>query len=200
MQLFIARHGQNEDNVNGVLNGRRDLPLTELGREQARQLAAGIKESGIEFDVIFSSPLSRAYETAQIIASKLGAPKPVVLELLIERDFGVMTGKPTAKIKELCGPDILETDTITYFLSPEGAETFPRLLERGHEAIDELQKRAAGKTVLVVCHGDIGKMIYSAAMGKPWLQVLKNFHFGNAELISVEGHEAHVIKLKQHNL
>src|SRR5688572_3242268 len=172
MQLFIARHGQNEDNVHGILNGRRDLPLTELGREQARQLATGIKEAGLEFDVIFSSPLSRAYETAQIIADELGVQKPVVLELLIERDFGEMTGKATAKIKELCAPNIIETATITYFLNPHGAETFPQLLERGHEALKELRNRATDKKALAVCHGDIGKMIYAAATDKSWMDVL----------------------------
>lgn len=42
-EIFIARHGQNEDNVNGILNGHRDLPLTELGRQQARELGEGIR-------------------------------------------------------------------------------------------------------------------------------------------------------------
>ena len=42
--IYIARHGQNEDNVRGILNGHRDLPLTDLGRQQARQLARHIKD------------------------------------------------------------------------------------------------------------------------------------------------------------
>ena len=63
-ELFIARHGQNEDNVNGILNGHRDLPLTELGRQQARQLAVEIGRAGMAIDVVLASPLSRALETA----------------------------------------------------------------------------------------------------------------------------------------
>ncbi len=42
-EIFIARHGQNEDNINGILNGHRDLPLTSLGREQAKELGEAIR-------------------------------------------------------------------------------------------------------------------------------------------------------------
>ena len=62
--IYIARHGQNEDNVHGILNGHRDLPLTDLGRQQARQLARHIKDRGLVFDAVYASPLGRAFETA----------------------------------------------------------------------------------------------------------------------------------------
>ena len=61
--LFIVRHGQDEDNANLTLNGRRDKPLTELGRQQAKTVATKLKNHQI--DVIYSSPLKRAFETAQ---------------------------------------------------------------------------------------------------------------------------------------
>jgi broad specificity phosphatase PhoE len=202
VDIFIARHGQNEDNVNGVLNGHRDLPLTQLGRDQARQLGQGIMDAGLQFDVIYASPLSRAYETAEIVSKILGhEEKPKVLDLLIERDFGVMAGKPTAEIAKLCGPDIVVTDTITYFLCPEGAETFPQLVERGHEIIKEVNRQQKSGRVLLVCHGDIGKMTYAAATGRGWKNVLTDFHFGNGELIELSPNgKAHVIELEQHNL
>jgi broad specificity phosphatase PhoE len=202
IEIFIARHGQNEDNVNGILNGHRDLPLTDIGRNQARQLGQGILDAGLDFDVIYCSPLSRAHETAQIVAEVLGhQEEPTVLELLIERDFGVMTGLPITKIAEMCEPDVVTTDTITYFLSPEGAETFPQLIERGHEILTEVNRRQKTGKALLVCHGDIGKMTYAAATGREWREVLTDFHFGNGELIelSPDG-QAHVIELEQHNL
>lgn len=201
VELFIARHGQNEDNANGILNGHRDLPLTDLGREQARQLAQGIIDAGLKFDVIFSSPLSRAYEAAEIVGDKLGVKqKPVVLDVLIERDFGVMTGKPLSSIIELCTPNIIVGEKITYFLNPEGAETFEQLLERGKHALKELRQLAASGRALVVCHGDIGKMIYAAATGKTWREVLTDFHLGNCELIDLEPDgDTHIIKLEQYN-
>ena len=199
-KIYIARHGQNEDHANGLLNGHRDLPLTELGRQQARELGEGIKQTGLQFDVVYSSPLSRAYETAVIAAEIAQLPEPIQYGKLIERNFGVMTGELTSRIEELCAPDIIKTDTITYFLSPKGAETFVDLVVRGREVLDELRMRHRNEKVLLVCHGDIGKMIYTAATGKDWRDVLIDFHFGNGELIEASGDgEAHVIKLEQVN-
>ncbi len=199
-EIFIARHGQNEDNVNGILNGHRDLPLTKVGREQAKQLGEGIKDMDLHFDAIYTSPLSRAKETAEIVSDVAGLPQPAVYDRLIERDFGIMTGQPIAKIEELCAPDTIKTDTITYFLSPEGAETFPDLIQRGKEILDYIGERHTSGKVLLVCHGDIGKMIYCAATGKDWHQVLTDFHFGNGDLIDISGQgEAHKIKMPQFN-
>ncbi len=198
--IYIARHGQNEDNANGILNGHRDLPLTELGRDQAKELGEAINASGLSFDVVYSSPLLRAYETATIVTEIVNLPTPLVYDKIIERDFGVMSGQPASKIEELCAPDIIKTDTITYFLHPEGAETFDALVNRGKEVLRDMRSRHDGKKILLVCHGDIGKMIYAAATGKDWQDVLVNFHFGNGDLIetSVQG-DAHKIKLVQFN-
>ena len=85
--IYIVRHGQNEDNANGILNGHRDLPLTELGITQAKETAEMIKESDIHIDKIYSSPLQRAYQTGEAIANALNLDTPEKLELLIERDF-----------------------------------------------------------------------------------------------------------------
>lgn len=202
VEIFIARHGQNIDNENGILNGHRDLPLTKLGQAQAKDLALGILEAGLKIDVIYSSPLVRARETAKIVKETLGLGEvPIVLPELIERNFGIMTGKPISLIEEMCRPDILSTDTITYFLQPEGAETFPQLIERGHKVLEDVRDRQASGNALLVCHGDIGKMIYAAATGRSWEEALRNFHFGNGELIEVSPNDtAHLIRLSQHNL
>lgn len=200
VEIFIARHGQNEDNVNGILNGHRDLPLTELGRQQARELGESIKKLGLKFDAVYSSPLSRALETAEIVASVSDLPSPKVYDRLIERDFGVMTGEPVNQIEAMCSPDIIKTEIITYFIAPEGAETFPQLVERGREIINQIRTWHSEGKVLLVCHGDIGKMIYCAATGKDWRDVLVDFHFGNGDLIDISGvGEAHKIKLPQFN-
>ncbi len=194
VEIFVARHGQNEDNANGILNGHRDLPLTDIGREQARELGEGILAAGLKFDKVYTSPLSRALETAQIVSNILGIPtKPAVLENLIERDFGSMTGKPIEKIEELCGPDILKTDMITYFLNPEGAEAFPDLMRRAAGVVEEIRDvQPIGSKVLVVGHGDLGKMMYATVAGIEWQQVLKQFHFGNGELIELESMVEHI--------
>lgn len=200
VEIFIARHGQNEDNVNGILNGHRDLPLTDVGRQQARELGQGIIDAGLRFDAVYASPLSRAFETAQIVSEMINLPEPTIMPELIERDFGVMTGQKASDIEELCAPDIIKTDTITYFLNPEGAETFEDLVERGHGVLEEVRAKHIGGKVLLVCHGDLGKMVYAAATDKPWRDVLLGFHFGNGELIDIsDGNDARKIKLEQFN-
>lgn len=203
MEIYLARHGQNKDNVNGILNGHRDLPLTEVGRAQAIEAAQNILQHNLKFDAVLSSPLIRAKETAEIIATQTGAPDPIVHELLIERDFGVMTGKPVADIKTLCAPAIIETDTITYFLEPPGAETFPDLLLRAGRLLAELATTYKDKTILLVAHGDIGKMIYASYYKLPWETVLTQFHFGNSELLRLSSDSSpentHVFTLTQYN-
>lgn len=198
--IYIARHGQNEDNVNGILNGHRDLPLTDIGRQQARELGQAIEAFGLEFDAVYCSPLIRAHETADIIADTAQLVKPVVNDLLIERNFGSMTGELIDRIEELCGPRVIKTSTITYFIDAEGAETFPQLVERGHKVLEFVRNKHAEGRVLLVCHGDIGKMIYCAATGKEWLDVLHDFHFGNGELIDIEDTQVHKVRLEQYNL
>ncbi len=162
-----------------------------------------IKNTGMTFDAVYSSPLKRAYATAKTITDMLGIKRPVVAESLIERDFGVMTGKLVKDIKTLCSPDILQGDPITYFLSPVGAETFPDLVERGKLVIAWIKNRHQDGNILLVTHGDFGKMIYAAYYNLDWKSVLLMFHFGNSELLLLSENSpaeaAHVFRFEQHN-
>ncbi len=76
LKIYIARHGTNVDNKNGILNGRRDEPLTDKGIEQAHEVADKIKEAGLIFDAVYASPLIRAFKTTQIISETIDAPAP----------------------------------------------------------------------------------------------------------------------------
>lgn len=202
VEIYIARHGQDEDNADGLLNGQRDRPLTALGRQQARDLAEGIKAAGLTFDAVYSSPLSRALETAKIICNYLELKaSPVIIQELIERDFGNGTGRPINEVVARAGANVIKTDTITYVLDFGQGETFPQVIERAHKALAHVRALQTEGSALLVCHGDIGKMVYVAATGKPWEDVLRNFHFGNGDLIEVTGNDqAHIVKLPQHNL
>jgi broad specificity phosphatase PhoE len=196
VEIYIARHGQNEDNVNGILNGHRD----DIGRQQARNLAAEIKDSGLQIDKIYTSPLSRAVETAEIVARELRLNSPKVVPELIERNLGEMHGVPIAEIEARHGANIIKTDTVTYFLEATGAETFDELKARGGKALDKIRSLQKNGTALLVCHGDIGKMMYAAATEKSWKDALAHFHFGNGELIAINADdEVHKIKLPQFN-
>ncbi len=183
MNIYLIRHGQDEDNANGILNGgRRDMPLTQVGEQQAQDLADKINELGLEFDAVYTSPLQRSVQTAGIVFISTKIPAPIKMEGLIERDFGVMTGRKVSDIKPFCSPDILETEKVTYFLSPEGAETFPELLKRAQGVVDSLKEKNH-ENILIVTHGDIGKMIYAAFQSLDWKVALGHFHFANGELI-----------------
>lgn len=201
MPLYLARHGENEDNAEGILNGHRDRGLTEKGKEQAQKLADKIYAERLNFDEIYSSPLIRARQTAEIIASRLKIQDIKILEDLIERDFGVMTGKPVNKIEELCGDDLLITPQVKYFLNPEGAETFDQLLARGKKVLQSFNSMPQDKNFLLVGHGDMGKMIFAAYHNLDWHEVLPQFHFGNSELIKLSPdtplEDAHIISMEQ---
>ena len=181
-KIFVMRHGQDEDNLAGILNGRRDSSLTELGRQQAKIAAEKLKDNNI--DIIYASPLKRAYETARIVADVLGVDEVILDQHLIERDFGILTGKPLADIKKYSKKN-LETEKITYFLEVEGAETFPELLERGKKVLAEIQERHRDKNILIVCHGDIGKMIRAAYHNLDWETSLKTYYFDNTQVLEL---------------
>lgn len=183
-KIFLCRHGQDEDNAHGLLNGHRNTPLTPLGQEQANQVADKIASTLPAFDVIWSSPLQRAHNTALQIASR--RDQEVVVEpLLIERDFGILTGKPLTAIEEFSKGDVLKTDRVTYFLSAEGSETFDALYERAQAVVDKVRQSLDGKRVLLVCHGDIGKMILAVCKGISWREGLMYPYFANTEVLEL---------------
>jgi probable phosphoglycerate mutase len=206
VRIYVARHGQDEDNASGILNGHRDQPLTLLGEEQARTVAHQIQDIHLTFDAIYTSPLQRARRTAAILAPDNTTVVIEVMDSLIERDFGILTGVPTKEIAHRCTPEtLLVTDTITYFLSPEGAETFPDLLVRANQVIDSVTRKHAphGGSILLVTHGDFGKMMYAAFYKLEWQDVLRQFHFGNSEVLLLSNEStpahAHVFHVDQYN-
>lgn len=203
LKIYIARHGQNEDNANGILNGHRDMPLTDIGIKQAYQLAEGIRKADLAFDAVYVSPLSRAKVTGEIVAEALGYDMPRVMDSLIERDFGSMTGVPVGDIELFCAPHVVRTDKITYFLAPPGAETFPDLLGRAERTLGEIRQLHSSGSLLLVTHGDIGKMLFAAYYGMPWQETLTKFHFGNCELLvladGIDPNEPHIVKVEQYS-
>ena len=204
LEIYLTRHGQDEDNQKGVLNGRRDKPLARLGLEQAGELAQKIKESGIKFDKVYTSPLQRAYKTAEIITDKLNLKKPEKIEDLVERDFGKLSGLLITEAAIISRPNTIKTNTVEYFLEPEEGETFPDVSIRASKVLNEIKKKHRNGKILLVAHSDIGKMIYAAYYNLDWKDVLKMFHFGNSDLLILSENskpeDVHIFQLEQHNL
>jgi len=182
VKIFLVRHGQDTDNATSILNGRRDMELTSLGREQAKEVAVKLRDNNIQ--VIYASPLKRAYETARIISGEIGIEEIIVDERLIEREFGLLTGKPLSEIPKYADK-ILPADGVNYFLEVEGAEAFPTLFERGKKILEEISQRHPDENVLIVTHGDIGKMIRAAFHGWTWEQGLKTPYFSNTGVLEL---------------
>ena len=151
----MVRHGQSTANAKGVWQGQMEFPLSEQGRRQAA--LAGRALAREPFDAIYSSPLARAFETAQIIAREAGFRDDVVpFAGLSERHGGVLEGHTWAE-QESRDPEFAET-----FLSlPEedrwafaGAETDEEVMERFEAAISKIRERHPdGTRIVVVSHG-----------------------------------------------
>ena len=145
-KLYFARHGLTVMNVEGKWSGTTETELTDEGRKQAKQ--AGQQAKDLNIDYIVCSPLSRAKETAKIIAKEMGYPvKNIhVNPLFIERHFGDMEGKTW-------GPD-LNADGFS------DVETADALIHRAQVALDWLHNLESDH-VLVVSHGSFGRALRS---------------------------------------
>ena len=120
--IYIIRHGQTAMNRQQVLQGRSDYPLNEDGIRQAQHVAATL--SGLFFDHVFTSPLKRAVQTAQIIAPDV---EPVIDDRLIEMDYGPYEG---ADLKAL-PPEVLTFfSDFVHNPAPAGMESLASVVER----------------------------------------------------------------------
>lgn len=98
-EICLVRHGQTDWNFQEIIQGREDIPLNEVGKKQASQSAAALQAEA--WDIIISSPLIRAQETAKEIAEATGLQSILLDERFVERNFGEASGKPVATVREL---------------------------------------------------------------------------------------------------
>lgn len=146
--LYFVRHGESELNLRRIYAGQTDTPLTDRGRAQAK--AAGDQAKTIKIDVIVSSSLNRAHETAQIIAKEIGYPVERILSnpQFIERSLGSLEGHSWDEVgeDESLFPDI-ETEEQLLIRARAGLE-FLRTLEEDN--------------ILLVGHGSFSRALRTA--------------------------------------
>ena len=151
--FFLVRHGETDWNLAGRIQGATDIPLNDTGRDQAR--ATGIKMQGRKWDVIVSSPLARAFETASIIASLIGLPEPTPIDGLVERNYGEAEG--------MTGPEL---ESVYPSDSPvPGREERSDVKVRVLAALHELARDYPGKNVVVVAHGGVIRSVLHSTTG-----------------------------------
>lgn len=147
MNIYLLRHGETDWNKEGRLQGHTDIPLNSTGRRQICNAAEVLADLPEPIDLILSSPLVRAYESAQIVADRLSYEKEniVVEPLLIECGFGLGEGLTVGE----------RMDKYPDGLYPE-METYEDLIERARSAFDKIVTIYNGKkNILAVAHGAI---------------------------------------------
>jgi len=162
--LLLVRHGETDWNRDGRWQGHSDTPLNEAGREQARRLAAEVRE----VDVVYSSDLVRARETAEIIASELGLDVQTDARLR-ERGFGAWEGRTSAEIETEF------SDQHARWLAGEApgaadAEPFGDFGARVQAFVADVLDRHPDETVLVVAHGGSGRVVAALAQGLDYVR------------------------------
>lgn len=157
-EVILVRHGQSTANASGIWQGQLEFPLSEEGRRQAAEAGRALR--GKEISGVYSSPLARALETAEIAAREAGFPGEAVrVPGLMERHGGVLEGKTWTE-QETNNPEFVEK-----FLGlPEeqrwafaGAETDEEILARFDDALSEILSRhpSPDGPIVIVSHGGV---------------------------------------------
>lgn len=174
-KIYIIRHGKTEMNKANLLQGRSDYPLNEEGTRQAEKAADLLSQ--VHFDHVFSSPLGRALQTAQIVVP--GA-EPVVDELLIEMDYGPFEGTDLTR---------LPAELVTFFSdfvhnpAPEGMEQLSAVVERAGRFLEGI--RYLEGNILISTHALLMKGLLEyltpSSGGSYWSK-----HIGNCAVYTAE--------------
>ena len=161
-KLCLIRHGETSWNAERRLQGHTDIPLNATGILQARQMAQALKDIKLTFDVLYTSDLKRASDTAHAVVELFGVDALVDSELR-ERHFGALQGLSISEAP-LNRPDIWQAH-IARDLEHDlgGGESIQQFALRVQNALDKIQARHTGKTILIVSHGGTLDMMYRIA-------------------------------------
>lgn len=143
--IYLVRHGETDWNRQRRIQGSTDIPLNDTGRAQAE--ATGSLLARRRWDGVYASPLSRAFETAEIIARRLGVDSPGVVPEVAERNYGDAEGLTGVEI------DALFTGEIP------GRESRDDVAARALPAIVALAENHPGESIVVVSHGGVIRTI-----------------------------------------
>lgn len=153
MKLYIIRHGETDYNKKRLLQGQSDIPLNEYGRELAQITSKAL--STLHFDKIYSSPLIRALETAQIITGR----KDIVTDKrLMEICFGVGEGVESSTLGEAFSNFFFAPEK---YIPPKGGESYEDLVTRAKNFLESeiYPIRNTEQNVLIVAHGAVNKAL-----------------------------------------
>ncbi|MEE8381920.1 MAG: histidine phosphatase family protein [Thermodesulfobacteriota bacterium] len=162
VKVILIRHGETNWNTKQIFRGRKDIPLNEVGLAQAK--AVGISLKDIQIDAVYSSPLGRALETANALSES----RSLEIELdegFIDIDFGKWQGtsheEVQKKYKDLYEMWLTKPQMVTF---PEG-ESLKDVNTRSMEALEKVIKKHPGKTLAIVSHRVLNKVLLCSVLG-----------------------------------
>lgn len=174
MKLYVVRHGQTEENVTSIMQGHTDTVLNDTGIKQAEETKKLIQNK--EIGLIISSPLKRAYKTAQILSD--GKIEIVIDDRLIGRNYGEFTGKPRQEI------DMYSCWNYNLNTQYKEAECVRDLFKRITSFMEDIKRE--NKSVLLVTHGGVCRVLYYYFNGIPADGDLTGYKAVNARLEEYE--------------
>lgn len=167
--LVLVRHGQSEWNLQNLFTGWRDPGLTERGVEEARQAGRRLKQAGITFDIAFTSVLSRAQRTLDLLLEEQGQREIETIRdaALNERDYGDLSGLNKDDARAKWGEEQVHTWRRSYDVPPPGGES---LRDTGARVwpyyIHRIQPEVlGGRNVIVAAHGNSLRALVMALEG-----------------------------------
>lgn len=172
---YFVRHGVTDWNLERRLQGHQGTPLNEEGRRQARTAAQQLK--GKHIDLVISSDLQRAKETAEIIAEELGGIETLFDDGLRERCYGELEGKIYTELGTSFTDKLLKPDE-----TPRGGESLLQVEERIHAAIGKHRERHKHRNAVIVSHGAALRSLLRRLKRKT-VDEMAQLHIGNAEVI-----------------
>lgn len=177
-RIIAIRHGETAWNAESRLQGQLDIPLNPLGRAQAAQLAAALRDEGIS--AVISSDLSRAADTARALAEPLGLPLQFD-PALRERGFGTMEGRTFEEVDQHMPELARGWRSRDPDFGPPGGERLTDFYARSVAAAERLAQAHAGRTIALVSHGGVLDCLYRAA-ARIELQASRTWVLGNAAI------------------
>ncbi len=170
MKIYIVRHGETNENKQTKLMGRSPGKLSDNGKQQAEKTGVILLKEKI--DLIYSSPLARCFDTAQIINKSL--KKEIIKnELLIERDFGKLTNTTADNI------DFEALDEPTEENIGLCVEPLSSVKIRMEEFLDKIKKKHINKNLVLVCHNNPIRMILAVLLNTTYHNILNKYKIHN---------------------
>jgi broad specificity phosphatase PhoE len=183
VRLLLVRHGETVWNQENRWQGQADVPLSEAGRDQARRLARRLLAEGRAVRAIYTSDLSRAFHTAEILGEALGIP-PAPDVGWREMNIGAWSGLTTAEVIARHA-DEWERLRAGEDLPRGGGETFAQFQERIIRSVKYLVKKHAGEQIMIVSHGGAVRAFLLRCRGLDVSQFRQIDKIGNTGLSEV---------------